>query len=504
MASAASTNGALAGARCPASLAGVGDARHQGWQHDRRIALAAIVALAAMLMVPALLAPPLAHDSFWINAVWTDQFAAELARGNPYPRWLPQSHGGLGSPVFYYYPPLSFYLSGAAQLLGLAPNHAVLAVFALGFLLSGIGAFLWLEDKPNPLIGAVLFMAAPYHALDFVYRGAQAESLAIAILPFLAIGLRRISEGRGPAAAALAYGALILTHLPLALLASLFFIAPYAFLHRARLGQFALAATLGIALAAIYLLPALALDSYRESGRLYALPHLRPTYWTVWHGNLSDGVVRSMLFVAGVLAAAGIAAVAAGQRRLGLAALAIAVLAVGLVPGLWSLPLLEQVQFPYRILPLAELALAAGAASAATPRRALAIAILPLALTAALYRLPPQSKPLASDLDRHRDVAEHLPRGFLERPGDTPRPDEIERRIAGVRAPPGWTLRRSFYFPAWTCAVPEPRTKLIMHRPHCPPRVERLPIEKTGALISLAALLFLFLLGWRGRKRASR
>ena len=503
MASAASTNGALAGAPCPASLACVGDARQQGWQHDRRIAFAAIAALTALLMMPALLAPPLTHDSFWINAVWTDQFAAELSRGNPYPRWLPQSHGGLGSPVFYYYPPLSFYLSGAAQLLGLAPNHAVLAVFALGFLLSGVGAFLWLEDHPNPLIGALLFVAAPYHALDFVYRGAQAESLAIAILPFLAIGLRRISEGRGIAAGAIAYGALILTHLPLALLASLFFIAPYALVHRERLGRYALAALLGIGLAAIYLLPALALDSYRESGRLYALPHLRPAYWTIWQGYLADGTVRSMLFVGGVLGAAGIAAVASGQRRLGLAALAIAGLAIGIVPGLWSLPLLEQVQFPYRVLPLAELALAAAAASAATPRRSLAIAVLPLALTAALYRLPPQSKPLDSYLDRHRDVAEHLPRGFLERPGDTPRPDEIERRIAGVRAPPGWIVRRTFYFPAWACAVPEPQTRLVMHRPDCTPRLERLRIETVGALVSLAASLALILLGWRRSRRAS-
>lgn len=458
----------------------------------------------ALLMMPALVAPPLTHDSFWVDAVWTDQFAAELARGNLYPRWLPQSHGGLGSPVFYYYPPLAFYVSGGAQLLGLAPHQAVLAAFAIGFLLSGIGAFLWLERSPYPLLGALLFMAAPYHALDFVYRGAQAESLGIAILPFLAIGLRRIREGRGAAPAALAYGALILTHMPLALLAGLFFVAPYALVHRARLGQFALAAALGIGLAALYLLPALALDSYRESARLYALPHLRPSYWTIWQGNLADGIVRSMLFVAAVLGAAGIAAIAASQRRLGLAAIAAAALAVGIVPGLWSLPLLDKVQFPYRVLPLAELALAAAAASATSLRPALAIAVLPLALTAALYRLPPPSKPLTSYLDRHRDVAEHLPRGFLERPGETPRPDEIARRIEGVRAPPGWVVRRTFYFAAWTCAVPEPRTKLVMHRPDCTPRLERLPAEKIGALLSLAALLALVLLGWRGRKRATR
>ncbi|HEX2725058.1 MAG TPA: hypothetical protein VHN20_04480, partial [Beijerinckiaceae bacterium] len=117
---------------------------------------------------------------------------------------------------------------------------------------------------------------------------------------------------------------------------------------------------------------------------------------------------------------------------------------------------------------------------------------------------PPQSKPLESYLERHRDVAEHLPRGFLARPGDTPRPDEIERRIAGVRAPPGWTVRRTFYFPAWTCAAPEPRTRLIMHRPDCAPRLERLRVETIGALTSLIALLVVILLGWRRSRRTNR
>lgn len=461
--------------------------------------MAAIALATALLMAPTLAAPPLAHDSFWINAVWTDQFAAELARGNLYPRWLPQSHGGLGSPVFYYYPPLAFYLSGAAQLLGLAPHQAVLAAFAVAFLLSGIGAFLWLEDRPNPLIGALLFVAAPYHVLDFVYRGAQAESLAIALLPFLAIGLRRIADGRGAVPAALAYGALIMTHLPLALLASLFFVAPFALLHRDRLAGFALAVALGIALSAIYLLPALALEPHRDSARLYGLPHLRPAYWTLWQGNLADGPVRMMLFVAATLAAASLAAIAAGQRRAGIAGLIATALAVGLIPGLWSLPPIGKVQFPYRVLPLAELALAAAAARATSRPRALAIAVLPLALTAALYRVPQQSTPLDSALARHRDVAEHLPRGFLASPGDTPRPEEIERRIAGVRAPPGWIVRRTFYFPAWRCAVPEPRTRLVMHRPDCTPRLERLPIELAGMLLSLAGLAALAFLGLRRR-----
>ena len=94
---------------------------------------AAIVALAIALTVPALLSPQMTHDSFWIDWVWADQFTAELAKGNFYPRWLPLSHGGLGSPVFYYYPPLAFYACALFGLAGFSTYWSIVAVFCCGF-----------------------------------------------------------------------------------------------------------------------------------------------------------------------------------------------------------------------------------------------------------------------------------------------------------------------------------------------------------------------------------
>ena len=69
------------------------------------------VAVAALLMLPAVLGPSMLYDSFIISWVWANQFTSEIARGNLYPRWLPLSNSGLGSPVFYYYPPIAFYVT---------------------------------------------------------------------------------------------------------------------------------------------------------------------------------------------------------------------------------------------------------------------------------------------------------------------------------------------------------------------------------------------------------
>src|SRR5881398_3473944 len=101
------------------------------------IAYPLLLVLGVLLVLPANAGPPLLHDSFAIDWVWADQFTAQLAHGVIYPRWLPLSNAGLGAPVFYYYPPLAFYLAGLFGLLGLATYPSVIAAFAAAFAASG-------------------------------------------------------------------------------------------------------------------------------------------------------------------------------------------------------------------------------------------------------------------------------------------------------------------------------------------------------------------------------
>src|ERR1044072_7461465 len=119
----------------------------------------AIAALAMLLTLPAILGPVKLHDSFWIDWVWTDQFAQHLRAGVVYPRWLPASHDGLGAPVFYYYPPLAFYPAGVLAALGLTPYTAILATFGLAFAGAGAAVYRWAEGWGNqPLPAAPPFM----------------------------------------------------------------------------------------------------------------------------------------------------------------------------------------------------------------------------------------------------------------------------------------------------------------------------------------------------------
>ena len=313
----------------------------------------AIVAVAAALTLPAALGPVRLNNSFWIDWVWLDQFAEQLRNGVLYPRWLPLSHGGLGSPVFYYYPPLAFYLGSGFVLGGLGTYASLIAAFCAAYVLSGAGMYAWLKDQAQrPLLGALVYVAAPYHAFNFYIRGAVAESLATAIVPFVMLGLWRIAQDkrRGGALTALSYGAMIATHLPLALLASLFLFGPYAlWLARSRqtiLVPVATALATGTALSAIYLVPALALEPFRDNAQLWRNPALQPHNWTLWNPKFwHDHSYTGVLIIAAVIAVPLLVGIA---RRNGWAVwgLACTLLAVGAVPVLWSAALLNRSNSP--------------------------------------------------------------------------------------------------------------------------------------------------------------
>ena len=484
----------------------------------------AILFLALLLTLPATLSPIKLHDSFWIDWAWTDQFAEQLRRGVLYPRWLPASNDGLGSPVFYYYPPLAFYPAGLLAAAGLSTYGAIIAAFGLAFAGAGTTMYLWARGWTNhPLAAALLFMAAPYHLLDFYGRGALAECFAIAWIPLLALGLRRAVQDRAPALAALAYGVMIATHLPLALLASLFLVAPYSLAlakDRPRaLLTLATALALGIGMSAIYLLPALALAPYRDAGVLWSVEQLRTSHWLLTTHIGSEPLDGMRLITLKIVAVLGLPALFMALRwRSGWAAYAVIVCAVvaGLLPFFWNLPLVRSVQFPFRALPLAEFGLATAIAMAPKGRLA-ALLVMPAILLSTTFLLAPAPEGALVTFEelasRHPDVPENLPPG--PRPYRWPSTWALDL-ATGHRGPiqrADMTIEPTFYFPAWrvTCAgrpeasYRDPQTGLLTHRgAGCMMTLGRTSPEIIGAWISAAALALLLLLCWRRRRPTGR
>jgi hypothetical protein len=485
--------------------------RSTGDQRSVPLVAAALLLTAVLVALPAALGPVRLNDSFWIDLVWLEQFARELAHGTLYPRWLPLSHDGLGSPVFYFYPPLAFYGASAFALAGLGTYQALIAAFCAANLLSGIGVYLWLKDQSRvPLAGALLFMIAPYHLFNFYLRGNIAEFLATAILPFVLWGIRQAVDRRPHALVwtAIAYAALAMSHLPLALLASLFLFAPYALVSTRCSGpdllRITAALAMGTALAAIYLVPAFALERYRSSADLWSLPYLQPWNWTVWsRHSWQSGTFTAIAIVAGGLSVGTAALLIRVRSGWAIWALVCTALAVGVVPFIWSLPLLRTVQFPFRLLPIAELALVT--AIARSPRAKvpwLVLTVLFLALARLITTAQPESPKFGDEVIRavHPDVPENLPPG--ERPYSWP--SKWALQVARTHRAPQFhgktTIDPLFYFPAWQVrcegqtvpSFPAPETELLAYNGRgCTRTLVWTAAEKVGTAISLLALLAL-------------
>ena len=348
-----------------------------------------LLAVAALVLAPSLVLGTMISHSSPQNLTWAEQFADQFRAGVLYPRWLPQSFDSLGSPTFYFYPPIAFWIDA---LLSVATFNAPSVSWRLSLstlvLLwaSGLAMHAWLKAGASSpriaLLGAIGYVAAPYHLLDHYYRGAFAELAAYVVLPLLALSIRRVAEGRrlAPVALALAYAALPMVHLPTALLISLTMVPLYVLYRGWRLGtarralgffvRCALGGALGLGLASIYLIPALGLQSWIPVDTFW-ISYYHVDRWFLLSLDRWPPPADMMLVIAWAAAAYAIAAVGvlialalAGTPQAwrsetafwACAGIVCLLLISGIPPWFWQIPFVSQVQFPWRLMVAVEFA----------------------------------------------------------------------------------------------------------------------------------------------------
>ena len=216
------------------------------------------------------------HDVYFImeyNITWNE--------GTLFPRWSPDWAFGYGYPFFNIYAPGATFIGTLLyRLLPLSLEAAVKATFIVTILVGAWGMWFfardWLGEKAA-LIAAVAFVYAPYHLVDIYVRAAMAESLALAITPWVLWAARRVALGPTPLSAvalAIAYAALHLSSNLVALIFTPLLLGYIALLaYKQALGKSGwtprlrawiralvppgLGLALGVALAAFFILPAL-------------------------------------------------------------------------------------------------------------------------------------------------------------------------------------------------------------------------------------------------------
>jgi hypothetical protein len=215
---------------------------------------------------------------------WQYFYAREVWDGNLLPRWLPALNEGLGSPVFFIYPPLAHYVAALLEPFSHSVawvHHRLGIATMLSFFLSGIGCTVWLRQlgghRTGALLGALVYMMMPYHLfLDAYYRSAYAELWAFSWAPFALAGIHLLGDRPrvGIVMYTLSVAALLLSHAP-SCIVLLPVYAVYALLVAVTgkrtdlLVRTALGTGVAILIAAVYLAPALTQQVYTRANTMY-------------------------------------------------------------------------------------------------------------------------------------------------------------------------------------------------------------------------------------------
>jgi hypothetical protein len=519
-----------------------------------------LVAAAILLMAPSLVMGTLLGHDAPHTLKWGSEFEEQFRAGILYPRWLPGSFDGIGGPVFYFYPPFSYWIDALVNVAtgNLLPVSYNLSVARLLMMLaSGLAMHAWLAGSGTSpraaLVGAIVYMAAPYHLFDHYVRAAQAEFSVYVLIPLVMLAVRHTATRlSGVVLLAASYAALAMAHLPSLLLVSYTALPLYVLYtawqigdRRRALGFLArcvLGGGLGVGLAAIYLAPALTLQPWINTEELFwfgaghfmLLPLLLSGDLEAWMDVVSWATLAYTLAAIAVLTIT-------GQRPAGwrseaafwaVVSLLCAFFVSGVMPWFWELPQIAKVQFSFRLLIVLEFAIVSALCLISWPVGSrLGLAILAAAVAAlvpALYTLARDTRTMLErplpQVDSPRfDAFEYLPAGFDRRPEDdamlksvtvptiscTPEPPVCraeetgfgDLRIEVESDRPTVVVLRRFYFPGWRLEPDLPiaatdRQKLLSFT--APPgrhvwQLSRraLPAERWGQVISALSLILL-------------
>jgi hypothetical protein len=381
-----------------------------------------------------------AHDGP-VHANWLTQFIAALKSGAVYPRWLPNSFHELGAPVFYFYPPLAYYVAaGFSFVFG---GLDALAVYRFTSLLAITVAVAGSRSLCNNYgltrmdswsIGLLSGLIS-YRALTLLIRNAFTEFFAASFLPLVLLGLELLMHRRSPRGMLLltcALTAIILSSLPVAGL-TLLLIPLFLTVRRASFQAWVSVARCGfgaLLLSAFYWAPLLEYSSYAQLARVH--DHLSETFlrfFPAYSVLTGQDLAINFYSIVVVCASVVIAWILVRHRRAPLASqpafrFAIALLCFYLlsqlfaVQPLWQLFPLTAVGYPIRFNNLFLLMLPTAFAAAYALHRenlmrqlgaGVALATCALLIT---FLLQVRVNTFTPKLDSHADALEYTPAGI--------------------------------------------------------------------------------------------
>ncbi|MCZ8040232.1 MAG: hypothetical protein O9276_19490 [Microcystis sp. LE17-20A] len=145
-----------------------------------------------------LFAPERTNDGL-VHLFWNSFWAEQVKSGDLFPKWYAQGYGGFGNAAFLFYPPLLRYVAFPYHLLGFSPVVAlrltVLTILLINIIsASTLAAYLFKRRGILYYQLIIILAINPYLFYCLFWRGALAECLAIALMPFFIVALLKVSN----------------------------------------------------------------------------------------------------------------------------------------------------------------------------------------------------------------------------------------------------------------------------------------------------------------------
>lgn len=147
-------------------------------------------------------------------------FQTSIAEGKFYPSWGAVENTGYGSLGVRFYPPAVPFLLGATRLLTNDWHIANCLVFLFFTFAGSLGIYYWAKEYLPPakaVWAGIIFIFVPYHLIEIHNASMYAEFAGVSVITFSFLFITRLCRGGGVAdvlGLAIAFGLLVLTHLP--------------------------------------------------------------------------------------------------------------------------------------------------------------------------------------------------------------------------------------------------------------------------------------------------
>lgn len=285
-------------------------------------------------------------------------------------RWVSDLGYGLGYPLYNFYAPLPYYFGGTLYALGLDSVWATKMMMALGMLLAGVTMYALVQarfGRMSGILAGVLYVFAPYHAVQLYVRGAVGELWAYAFLPLILVR-------NNPWIAGGALAAVILSHTIMGYVTVVFYgigLALYSLIllfrkkfHLSFIMYHLSLLSIGLGLSAFFWLPAALEMGYTNvAEQVSATANFRdhfvclPQLWnSLWgYAGSAPGCIDGMSFKIGklhiVLAIVGAVLGFSRTQLFSVIGFTSILMVLGISRGIWEiLPGFAYVQYPWRLL----------------------------------------------------------------------------------------------------------------------------------------------------------